>query len=280
MHRFLVLGREIVRWVHGEPRYARHDDAHAEDAAYAVVVHYTGERDIVVHVLLADPSVCRRGVLDWLVDDADRVVPPFSGQREVPFLEVRVDNLRESEDREGFLLEGGVVRGFGERVGARADVGEVDADEGEAVCGVFFRDGGCEPACGAGEGVDGLGSLDARCDLRALTTDGVAGKLSYHHCSHGAENVVAHGIVELVRPSQFRQCDCAVDVVAPRCDGIIRAHDGLFAVSLCSRWVYAKRMKTTGDLAEVMSRLTSYKEKSKVANTLSSDLAREGFFRS
>lgn len=63
------------------------------------------------------------------------------------------------------MLKGGFVRGFGEDVGAGADVGEVDAYEGQAVGGVFFGQGGCKPTVGAGERVDGFGTLNTGCDL-------------------------------------------------------------------------------------------------------------------
>jgi hypothetical protein len=162
---FVVVGGEGVRWVYGEPGDARHDDAHAEDAADAVVVDDAGERHIVVDVLLAEPAFGRRGVLDGLIDDADRVVVPLGRQREVPLLEVGVDELGELQHGERLVLVGGVVGGFGEGVCARADVGQVDADQGEAVCRIFFRERRREPAGGAGEDVDWFGALDAGCDL-------------------------------------------------------------------------------------------------------------------
>lgn len=115
-------------WVWGQPGDARHDDTHAEDAAHAVVVYDASEGHIVVHVLLAHPAVCGCGVLVGFVVDADGAVVPLWGEGLVPFLEVGIDGFGELEDGEGLVLVGDVVGGFGEDVGAGADVGEVDAD--------------------------------------------------------------------------------------------------------------------------------------------------------
>jgi hypothetical protein len=94
---------------------------------------------------------------------------PVGGQRAGPVLEVRVDHRRVVHESEDF---GGGSGGLGlceEEVGACAQVGQVDGDEGEAVGGVFgARCGRADPAVGSREVGYGNGALDAACDLERV----------------------------------------------------------------------------------------------------------------
>jgi hypothetical protein len=166
-----VFAVDVLVPAEPEPVDARHDDAAAEDATHAVIVDDACERHVVVDVLFAGPlfrdgEIVHRG---HGVHDADGRVAPLRGQSGVPLGEVAVDHLREGEDLLGFGLVGGVVGRVCEEVCARAQTGQVDADEGEAVGDVFVAEGAvADPALGAGEVVDGLGALDAACDLVGL----------------------------------------------------------------------------------------------------------------
>lgn len=54
----------------------------------------------------------------------------------------------------------------------------------------------------------------------------------YHHCSDGAEDGVAHFVVELICASELGQGDCAIDMVPPCGDCVVGAHDCLSVVSI------------------------------------------------
>ena len=65
---------------------------------------------------------------------------------------------------------------------------------------------------------------------------------AYHHCSNCPEYIMTHRIVKLIGSSKFGQRDCPIDVIAPCRNRIVRAHDGLYAVSVLPK-VYTRSME-------------------------------------